>query len=441
MELNTQSNVACLSHGGKPCSAASPGLQWANGGQSSVWAPLRNRVYRALFMAQFGSNVGTWVQSAAAQWFLVEEHSSDVVVALVQTATLGPTLLLGLFAGALADIFDRKRLLIFLQSYAVVVGLALAVLTHLGRLGATSLLIFTLATGCANALTAPAWQAIQPEIVPRLQIPAACVLGSVSGNAALVIGPAIGGIMAALSCPAAAFAINASSFAGVIAALMSWKRPRQSTALEREHFGQAIVTGLLYVRNDPIVRRILVRVALFLFPASALLALLPVAAAHRWHLGAVGYGVTLGAIGFGAILSVVVAAPLHRKVSDNLLLAGFAGTYGLAQLAVAWLPFAAATPLLVLAGMSWVITLTTLNGAAQLALPPLVRARGLAAYLLVATGSQALGAYVWGAVATGAGLRVALLASASVLGAVALSTAVLPLRSSTRIVRVQVSAA
>lgn len=142
----------------------------------SAGTPLHNPVYRNLFIAQFVSNIGTWMQSVAAQWFLVEAHSSDTVVALVQTASLGPTLVLGLFAGVLADLFDRRRLLMLLQSYAVVVALALALVTYLGRLDPTSLLMFTVAIGVASALTAPAWQAIQPEVVPREQITAAATL-------------------------------------------------------------------------------------------------------------------------------------------------------------------------------------------------------------------------------------------------------------------------
>jgi MFS family permease len=123
----------------------SQGQERGDAGQQSAWAPLRSRVYRALFIAQLASNIGTWMQTVAAQWFLVEKHSSDVIVALVQTATLGPTLILALFAGVLADLFDRRRLLIVLQSYAVLVALALAVLTYLGRLSPTSLLWFTTA--------------------------------------------------------------------------------------------------------------------------------------------------------------------------------------------------------------------------------------------------------------------------------------------------------
>jgi MFS family permease len=413
----------------------------ADGGQPSVWTPLRNRVYRALFIAQFVSNIGTWMQSVAAQWFLVEKHSSAVIVALVQTASLGPTLLLGLFAGALADLFDRRRFLMFMQSYAVFVTLALAVLTYLGSLGPASLLMFTVAIGCASALTAPAWQAIQPEVVPREQIPAVATLASVSANAARAIGPAIGGVAVALAGPAAVFGINAVSFAGIIVALTGWKRPKQNAPIDREHLGQAIITGLDYVRNGPIFRRILLRAALFLFPASALLALLPVAAAHRWHLGASGYGVALGAIGFGTALAVVVAAPLRQRVSANVQLAASAAAYGLAALAVTWLPFAAATPFLVLSGMAWLITLTTLNAAAQLSLPRWVRARGLSIYLLVSTGSQAIGSYLWGVVATRAGLDIALIWSAVVLGAAALSVAALPLRPSTGMVSLDISTA
>ncbi|KKC04622.1 MFS transporter, partial [Mycobacterium nebraskense] len=294
----------------------------------SVWTPLRNPVYRALFIAQFVSNVGTWMQSVAAQWFLVEGHSSPTVVALVQTASLGPTLLLALFAGALADVFDQRRLLMVLQSYAVLVALALAGLTYLGHLTPTALLLFTLAIGVASAVTAPAWQAIQPEVVPREQITAAATLASVSVNIARVVGPAIGGIVLALAGPAAVFTINAISFVGIIIALAAWRRPKRIAPVEREHLGQAILTGLAYAANGPIFRRILLRAALFVFPASALLALLPVTAANTWHLGAGGYGVALGAIGFGAVLAVAVPAPFRQKLPPNTLLAGCAAAYG-----------------------------------------------------------------------------------------------------------------
>ncbi|ORW87880.1 MFS transporter [Mycobacterium sp. IEC1808] len=400
-------------------------------GQSSPFAPLRNRIFRNLFVAQFVSNIGTWMQSVAAQWFLIEAHSSATIVALVQTASLGPTLLLGMFAGVLADLFDRRRLLVVLQSYAVVVALALAALTYLGKLTPAALLLFTMAIGLASALTAPAWQAIQPEVVPREQIPSAASLSSVSASVGRVIGPAIGGVVVAIAGPAAVFAINAVSFTGIIFVLAGWQRPKQLAPLEREQFGQAMVTGWLYVVNSPIFRRILLRTALFVFPASALLALLPVAAARSWHLGASGYGLTLGAIGCGAALALLVPAPLREKVPPNALLAACAAAYGIGALAVARLSFAAAAPFLVLSGTAWLLTLTTLNAAAQLHLPRWVRARGLAMYLLVFTGCQAIGAYLWGLLATRDGLKVALTWSAGLLAAAALSVTFLGLLPAT----------
>jgi MFS family permease len=181
----------------------------------------------------------------------------------------------------LADLFDRRRLLIFLQSYAVLMALGLAAVTYLGRLDPTSLLMFTVAIGCAAALAGPAWQAIQPELVPREQIPAAASLGSVSQNAARAIGPAVGGVVVALAGPAAVFGINAVSFAGIVGALAAWKRPKQSAPIEREHLGQAIISGLLYIRNGPIIRRILLRAAIFLFPR-------PCSPCYRWRPPAAG---------------------------------------------------------------------------------------------------------------------------------------------------------
>jgi len=167
------------------------------------------------------------------------------------------------------------------------------------------------------------------------------------------------------------------------------------------------------------------------FPATALLALLPVAASRRWHLSASGYGLALATIGCGAVLAVFFAPWLRPRLSSNVQLGASAAVYSMAALAVALLPFAAAAPFLVLSGMSWLMTLTTLNASAQLSLPQWVRARGLAVYLLVFAASQALGAYLWGVFATRSGLDTALIWSAVLLGASALSVFVLPLRPST----------
>jgi MFS family permease len=400
-------------------------------GEASAWAPLKIAIYRNLFIAQLVSNIGTWMQTVGAQWFLVEHHSSATIIALVQTASLTPTLVLGLFGGVFADLFDRRRLLIVIQSYAVVAAAVLATLAFAGVLTPTWLLMFTVAIGCGSALTAPAWQAIQPEIVPREQIPAAASLGSVTVNVARAIGPALAGIVVQFAGPAAVFALNAVSFAAIIVALRSWKRPGCAPLCDRESIGLSILAALRWVRHGPVTRRILLRAALFAFPASALWALLPVTAAQHWQMNSCGYGLVLATLGVGAVIGVALIAHLRRLFPANSVLAGSAAAYAVGLLVVAVGPFGPAIPLLLVCGMAWIASLTTLNAAVQLSLPQWVRARGMALYLLVFSGSQALGSYLWGLIAAHFGLAHSLVAAAALLLLTAASVTVLPLRPET----------
>jgi MFS family permease len=397
------------------------------GTPASTWAPLRIGVFRGLFIAALTSNVGTWMQIVGAQWFLVERKASPTVVALVQTASLTPTLLLALFAGALADRVDRRRLLIVVQAYAAVATAVLTALAVAGVLDAVSLLVLLFAIGCAAALTTPAWQAIQPELVPREQFRSAASLGGVAVDAARAIGPPIAGLLVAAAGAAAVFAINAVSFVAVIAALLAWKRTPSAPVAEREPLGQSVLGGIRYVSHDPNMRRILVRAALFAFPASALWALLPVVASQQFHLRAIGYGAVLGTVGVGAVIGALVMTRLSAALSANALLALAAVVAAAGLLAAAYLPLAMAVVLLMLAGVAWIATLTTLTVAAQTVLPQWVRARGLAMYLVILIGSQALGSLVWGVVASRFGLVASLTASAVLLAVAALSVGVLPM--------------
>ena len=297
--------------------------------ETSALAPLKIPIYRNLFIAQLVSNIGTWMQTVGAQWFLVEHHSSATVIALVQTASLTPTLVLGLFGGVFADLFDRRRLLIVIQTYAVLAAAVLATLAFTGVLTPAWLLVFTVAIGCGSALTAPAWQAIQPELVPREQIPAAASLGSVTVNVARAIGPALAGVVVLPAGPAAVFALNAVSFAAIIVALRSWKRPACAPLSERESIGLSILAALRWVRHGPVTRRILLRSALFAFPASALWALLPVTAAQHWQMNSCGYGLVLATLGVGAVIGVALIAHLRRLFATNTVLACSAGAYAL----------------------------------------------------------------------------------------------------------------
>ena len=394
---------------------------------TSTWAPLRIGVFRGLFIAALTSNIGTWMQTVGAQWFLVERHASPTVIALVQTASLTPTLMLALFAGALADRVDRRRLLIAVQAYAAVATAALTALAVAGVLDAVSLLVLMFAIGCAAALTTPAWQAIQPELVPREQLRSAASLGGVAVDAARAIGPPIAGLLVAAAGAAAVFAINAVTFVAVIVALLAWKPTPSAPETQREPFGQSVLSGIRYVSHSRNMRRILVRAALFAFPASALWALLPVVASQQFHLRAIGYGAVLGTVGVGAVSGALVMARLSATLSANALLALAALVAAAGLLAAAYLPLGVAVVLLLLAGVAWIATLTTLTVAAQVALAPSLRARGLGTYLVILIGSQALGSLVWGVVASDYGLIVSLTASAVLLVVAAASVGVQPL--------------
>jgi MFS family permease len=367
------------------------------------------------------------MQTVGAQWFLVERHASPTVIALVQTASLTPTLMLALFAGALADRVDRRRLLIAVQAYAAVATAALTALAVAGVLDAVSLLVLMFAIGCAAALTTPAWQAIQPELVPREQLRSAASLDGVAVDAARAIGPPIAGLLVAAAGAAAVFAINAVTFVAVIVALLAWKPTPSAPETQREPFGQSVLSGIRYVSHSRNMRRILVRAALFAFPASALWALLPVVASQQFHLRAIGYGSVLGTVGVGAVSGALVMARLSATLSANALLALAALVAAAGLLAAAYLPLGVAVVLLLLAGVAWIATLTTLTVAAQVALAPSLRARGLGMYLVILIGSQALGSLVWGVVASDYGLIVSLTASAVLLVVAAASVGVLPL--------------
>ncbi|MDP5225729.1 MULTISPECIES: MFS transporter [Arthrobacter] len=397
----------------------------------SSWAPLRRPVFRALWLAQTGSNLGGWMQTVAAQWFLVQAGAGSAVVAWVQAASLLPVLFLSLIAGVLADRLDRRVWLLAMNGTSAVLALVLTVLSWTGALTAPSLLVMTFLLGGSAALAMPAWQAIQPDLVPREEIQAAASLGSITVNAARAVGPAIAGLLVAATGPTLVFALNAVSFLGVVLPLLRWKRGRTAEAAWREPFGDALSAGIRYLAAGPVVRRLLLRSFLFALPAGALWALLPSAAEGRMGLDAAGYGVLLAMLGVGSIIGALVMPALARRYSSSAVLGASAVVFGLGTAAVAWWPFAVVLPVLLASGVAWTGTLTTLNAAMQLSAAPWVRARAIAAYLLILMGGQGVGAFLWGAVSAGPGVVAALTIAAVLLALVGLSVVVLPLHPAT----------
>ena len=393
---------------------------------TSAWAPLALPVFRVLWFAQLGSNIGTWMQTVAAQWFLVDAAASAVVIALVQTASLAPAVLFSLPAGVLADSFDRRRILIVGSVVSGAIAIALSAVAAIGDLTPFLLLGFTYLFGICSTLTSPAWQAIQPELLPSEMIAASSALGGVTVNGARAVGPALAGVLLSFLGVSVVFGINALSFIAAAIALLWWKRPQQEGLGDREPFGDALRAGVRYVASAHLVRRILLRSALFAIPASALWALLPIVA-QRLHLDSSGYGVLLGALGVGAVAGVFALPVARKRFSDNVVIAASAVIFALGTGAAALLPFGGVLPFLVLAGFAWIGTLTVMNASLQLTLPQWVRSRGAAIYILVFMGTMALGSWVWGLVAEALGVAVALVISAGALLVVAASVRLLPL--------------
>ncbi|MET8998685.1 MFS transporter [Amycolatopsis sp. NPDC004169] len=375
---------------------------------ATAWAPLRRRMYRALWIAQFAGNVGTWAQTVGAQWLMGDLGGSALEVSLVQTAMTLPVFLLVVPAGALGDIFDRRRLLLAGQTVMLAGAAALAAVTAAHHVSPGSLLAFTATMAVGQALSVPSFQAIQPELVPRAEIAQAALLNSANANIARALGPALGGVLIAAVGAEATFALNAVSFLGVLAVIFAWRRPRADRPLGAERLVAATRAGARYVRSAPAFATVLARSASFMLFAGGLWSLLPSLARGPLRLDAGGYGLLLACLGAGAVTAAVVLPSLRTVLGTNTVIAAGTVLYGLADL-VAGLTgsLPAVVVALFLAGVAWIAVLSTLNSAAQLLLPAWTRARALAYYQLVFMGGQALGALVWGFVADVAGLATA----------------------------------
>jgi MFS family permease len=266
------------------------------------WAPLANGVFRALWIASIASNIGTWMQNVGAGWLMTELNGSPLYVSLIQTATSLPVFLLGIPAGAAADLFDRRKLLIFTQAFMAFSAGVLGWLTVIGKTIPIALLLATFALGIGSTLNNPAWQAIVPEIVPRRDLPQAISLNSVGFNMARAVGPALGGFVIAAFNPGAVFLLNALSFLGVIVVLYLWKRtPQPQSSTVNESIVSATWAGLRYVRYSPGIRSVLVRSGSFVIGGSALWAILPILTKSELKGTATTYGVLLGCLGIGSM--------------------------------------------------------------------------------------------------------------------------------------------
>lgn len=381
---------------------------------TSAWAPLRERAFALIWCAAVVSNIGTWMHDVAAAWLMTTLAPEPLMVALVQAATSLPIFMFALPAGAMADLIDRRRLLLGLQACAGCIAAILAVIVAMNAATPVVLLLFTFLLGTMAALGAPAWQAMVPDLVPKPLLTQAVALNGVGINIARAIGPALGGLVITTLGLVWPFVFNALSFLAVILTLWLWRREaKPPSALPAERFLAAIRAGLRYARSSAPLRATLVRSAGFFLFGSALWALLPLLARGPLSGGPGLYGVLLTGVGLGAVTGAFLLPRLKQRLGADLMVALGTAVLALAMAALALLPvIAVALPACFLAGLAWISVLSSLNVSAQMALPAWVRSRGLAVNLAVFFGSMASGSILWGWLAGRLGLDLTLLIAA-----------------------------
>ncbi len=358
-------------------------------------APFRFPAFRAIWTANLASNLGSMIQSTAAAWLMTDLTRSHQLVALVQASVTMPVMLLGIFAGAIADNFDRRAVMLWAQWAMLLLSSALALMTWQGLVGPFSLLAFTLAVGCGTALNGPAWQASVRMQVGPADLPQAISLNTIAFNLARSVGPALGGVLISLTNPAMAFALNALSYLALIVVLMNW-HPEQP-ARTRQPMLASILTGLKFCAGSSPVRRVLTRGFAFGFGAAGYLGLQPLLVREQLHGTETQFGLVLGAFGVGSIVVALWISPVRRRFGSEAVVFVSTIIFALTLLPTSTITSLPALLVLVLiAGGAWVATLTSLNVAMQLRSPEGILGRCLSIYQAVTFGGMALGAYAMG---------------------------------------------
>lgn len=378
-------------------------------------SPFSVPTFRAIWMASLASNFGGLIQSVGAAWMMISLSASPMLIALVPAATTLPIMLLSLWAGAVADNLDRRKVMIACQSWMLVVSALLAVTAWAGWMTPWLLLAFTFALGCATAINGPAWQAAVGDMVPRAILPSAVAMNSMGFNLARSVGPALGGVIVATAGAAAAFLTNAVSYVGLLVVLSRWEPELPSKILPRERLALAMRAGVRYVAMSPNIQLVLLRAAVFGIGASAVSALMPLVARDILGGGALTFGLTSGAFGVGAVTGALSTRHLRARLSVEhivryaaLMLALGTAITGMSS----WLGLALLGYLL--AGFGWVTALSTFNVSVQMSAPRWVVARSVSLYQMSAFGGMAIGAWLFGWLAESQGVVEALYASAAV---------------------------
>ncbi|MHC4046142.1 MFS transporter [Bradyrhizobium xenonodulans] len=381
-----------------------------------ITAPFRHATFRRIWLASLLSNLGALIRGVGAAWAMTQMTSSADMVALVQTALMLPVMLISMPAGAIADMYDRRRIILFSLGISLTGATALTTLAWLDLVTPNLLLVLCFLVGSGVALLDPAWQSSVSEQVPSEALPAAVALNGISYNLARSVGPALGGIVVAAAGVVAAFAINALLYLPLMLALFSWKRAAEPSRLPPESLHRAIVSGVRYIMNAPSIRIVLARAMAMGVFGGAIIALMPLVARDLLHGGAETYGIILSAFGLGAVIGALNITEVRKRMTGEAAIRACALSMGGALVAVAMSrePLLTAVAL-VLAGAVWMMAWVLFSIGVQLSAPRWVTGRALAAYQAASSGGIAVGSWAWGHVTDVAGVNVALLLAAVLL--------------------------
>lgn len=366
----------------------------------------------ALWTANFAALIGSWMSDSTSAWLMTTLASSPLQVALVQAAMLMPIVLLGLPAGALADLVDRRMLLIVTQVWVGMVALVLFLVTQFGTMTPNLLLLLTFANGIGMAVRMPALSAMIPDLIPRAELGRALALNGVAMNGSRILGPIVAGLLFAWWGGSWVFLIYAAMSILVAARFLRWKRSKRASSLPSERFVGAMRLGVQFAMQTPLMVAVIVRAAVFSFFGMSVLALLPLVARERLEGNANTYTLLLASAGTGAIIAVSFLPYLRRRLSrDHLVIAGTIlqaiATIALAEATSGWIAALAC----VLSGAAWITVMNALTVAAQISLPDWVRARGMAVYQVCGMATAMIGSVFWGQIAAVASIEVSLMAA------------------------------
>jgi MFS family permease len=382
----------------------------------ALLAPLRNTIYRRLWIATLFSNFGVWIQSVAAAWLMTGIAPTVDFVAWVQAATALPPLVFTLVGGVLADRIDRRLAQVIGQAVVLAAALALAIADLVWAITPWMLLAMTFLLGVGSAIRQPAFQASVGDLVPREEVPAAVALTGVNFNIARALGPGIGGLIVAAAGPPVAFLVNDACNLVTIVVLLMWRGAIATPPRRAESVLGVLTAGVIEVAKTAPLRRVMLRVSAFCLFASALWALLPVVTKADIGGTSSTYGVLLGCLGFGAVVGAGFLARLRRRFNDEVVIELGSLLFALATAALAVLHvIALLVPLLMAGGVAWLISMSTFSTTVQLGAPAWVRARVVAIFFMAMFGNLAFGSWLWGWVAATWGVHPALLAAAALL--------------------------